>query len=307
MAIDKEELESFYKEYFSKEMVNDFFHNLSFEFMEKYFSQEELNNHAYEKDVFKIILKLIIENLIKEFDCSKEFYESFALYIFKIHIRLIFKFISELVLKEVAYSNTQIIEFLKYYSQDVIVFDGKRYKVPDLKGEDGLRWSIVSMLGTVKTYIKARDYIHDIEIDKDELQNKIKALYVDNITPIEHNIEVEKEFKALDNKVQNNAQKINILHESLEILKSDDDRLSINQELEELQEERLELREEKKVLLKKRINQSVIFHYEDLLRQLENIHRETKAEYKILEQNEKSFQSIKSALTKALLSKKQLV
>ena len=307
MSLKTNELDLFYKENFSKDEIEVFLENIAITFVNKNFIEELINNHVYEKDIFKLILNLIINELIKQFQSTQEFSKKFANYILKKHLTVLFEVITELLLEEIAYTNENVIEFFKYYSQDIIVYEDKRYKVPELKGKDGLRWSIVSMLGIVKIYVKAKDYINKIEVDKDELESKIKALYVDYRTPIEHNHEVEKEFKSLDERIKKNADKINILHESLEVLKSDDDIQSINKELEEFKDKRLKLRDEKKLLIKKRINQSVIFNYEGLLRQLENIQRQTKAEYKILEQNEKSFQSIKSAMTKALLSKKQPV
>lgn len=307
MKIDENEFQSFYKEFFSKNELETLFYDVASSFIKKYFVEEQIDNHQYEKDAMKLILKIIIDELDKEFDSDKKFLDGFSGFIFKKNINLVFKLITELILKEVAYSNENAIEFLKYYSQDIIVYDGKRYKVPTLQGKDGLRWTITSMMGIVKTYVKTKDFITEIEIDKDELNNKIFSLYVNSVSPIEHNKSLEKEFKAVDKKIEKNAKKIDILHESLEILKSDSDVVNINNELEEYKEQRLELREEKKLLIKKRINQSIIFRYDELLRELENIKRKTKAQYLILEQNEKSFQSIKSALTKALLSKKQLI
>lgn len=305
MTVAKDELESFYNKYFSKDKIENIFYGISIAFVKNHFIKDNISNKDYEKDVFKLILNLIIERLKSEFDSSKVFYESLAAYIFKKHIELIFDFISQELLREIAFSNNYVVEFLKYYSRDIIVVDGKRYKVPELKIDNGPKWNVISMIGIIKTYIKAKEYIYEIESDKDELQRLILSLYIDKLSPVEYSQTIKEEFNILNQKIQTNATKIDILYDSLEILKSDNDRLSINRELEEFKNERLQLREEKASLLKRKINQSVIIHYEELLRKLENIHRNTKAEYKILEQNEKSYQSIKSALTKALLSKKQ--
>lgn len=307
MKIDKNEFQSFYKENFSKDKLETFFYDVASSFIKKCFVEEQIDNHQYEKDAIKLILKIIISELEEEFYTDKKFIDGFSGFLLKKDISLMFKFITELILKEVAYSNKNAIEFLKYYSQDIIVYDGKRYKVPTLQGKDGLRWTITSLMGIVKTYVKTKDYITEIEINKDELDKKIISLYVDGVSPVKHNKSLAKEFKALDKKIEKNAKKIEILHESLEILKSENDVISINNELEEFEKQRLELKDERKLLIKRRINQSIIFRYEELIRELENIQRKTKAQYLILEQNEKSFQSIKSALTKAILSKKQLI
>ncbi|MEA3330821.1 MAG: hypothetical protein U9Q29_03905 [Campylobacterota bacterium] len=305
-GIEEDELESFYSEYFSEEEIENLFFDIALIFVQKYFLEKHISNIQYEKDVFNLIQKLIIEDLKGEFECSTEFYKGFSGYIFRKHFRLVFQFIAELLLKEIAFSNKHIIEFLKYYSSDVIVIDGRKYKVPELKAESGLKWHVVSMMALTKIYIKTQEYIFESESSIEQLENKVSSMYIDDLSPIEYNSAYHKKYQQLSDKIITNARKIEEFRDSLEILK-DDEYYSIKKELREFEDERMKLREKKAVLKSNKVEAKTITQYNKLIKELETIKRSMKAKQKILQQNKDSFLSIKNALIKALISKKQLI
>ncbi|WP_455756572.1 hypothetical protein [Sulfurimonas sp.] len=303
--VDESELESFYKSSFSGNDVEDLFLDVAELFINEYFTDGHISNHEYERIGFKLIKRLIAQELEKDFLCAKDFYIVFAEYIFNKNLRLIFDLIAETLLKEVAFSNTEVIEFLKYYSQDIIVVGGKRYKVPELTAENGLRWNVVSMLAMVKTYIKVRESIIESEEQIESLNAEIKSLHIDGFSPIAHNAEVLKEYAEIEDDIKENAHQIEIVHDSLKILKTPEDIFETNKELDNLKDIRMELKQEKAATLAEKASARTVANYEKLIKEVETINRDSKAKYRILEQNKSSFDSIKKALIKALVSKKQ--
>ncbi|MCD4668780.1 MAG: hypothetical protein K8R44_09430 [Sulfurimonas sp.] len=306
-GINEDELKSFYDEYFSEKEIKYLFQDISTLFVEKYFLDHNISNANYEKDVFSVIQKFIIEDMASEFECTKEFCLGFSGYIFRKHFRLAFEFIAELLLKEVALSNKNIIKFLKYYSLDIVVVDGKKYKVPELTADNGLRWHVGSIMTFTKVYLKAKEHIDKIQNTMDKLNIEISSYIVNGLSPIEHNSIIQEKYIILAQSIETNANKIDILQDSLEIVKDNNELLNINKELEKLKNERLKLREKKSTLQSKKIKQMVITKYNEIIKKMEIMNREIKSQYKILKQNESSFKSIKSALIKALISKKQLL
>lgn len=306
-GIEEDELESFYSEYFSEEEIENLFFDISLIFVQKYFLEKHISNVQYEKDVFNLIQKLIIEDLEGKFECSREFYKGFSGYIFRKHFKLVFQFIAELLLKEIAFSNKHVIEFLKYYSSDVIVIDGRKYKVPELKAESGLKWHVVSMMALTKIYVKTQEYIFEAQNSIEKLDSKVLSMHIDDLSPIEYNSAYHKKYQQLSDKITTNARKIEEFRDSLEILKDEDESYNIRNELREFEDERIKLREKKAVLKSNKVEPRVITQYNKLIKELETIKRGIKVKQKVLQQNEDSFLSIKNALVKALISKKQLV
>lgn len=306
-GIDENELKSFYDEYFSENDVEDLFQDISTIFVQKYFLDHNITNSIYEKDIFNIIQKFIIEDMNSEFECTKEFCLGFSGYIFRKHFRLTFEFIAELLLKEVALSNKNIIKFLKYYSLDVVVVDGKKYKVPELTADNGLRWHVGSIMTFTKVYLKAKEHIDETQSSMEKLNTEISSYIINNLSPIEHNAIIQEKYILLSQDIEINANKIDVLQDSLEIIQDNNELSNIKKELKKLKDERIKLREKKSTLQSKKIKQIITTKYNEAIKKMETMNREIKSQYKILKQNEDSFKSIKSALIKALISKKQLL
>ncbi len=306
-GIDEEELKSFYKEYFSSEDIDAMFKDIAAIFTQKYFLDHHISNEAYEKEVFKIIQKLIIEDLSQDFECSLEFYKGFSGYIFRRNFKAVFNHISHLLLKEVAYSNQNIMEFLKYYSLNVVVINGRKYKIPELISDEGLKWHIVSIVAMAKVYIKVQEHLVEKDTTLKKLKKEIKSLYIDGLTPIQHNNKNFEMYKKLNILIQKNATKIEHTHDSLELSKTEDEKYNIEDEMDELKHERALLKDKKSDLQAQKVKQMGIAKYEGLLNKVEVIQRESKSQQKILEQNQDSFESIKSAIVNALISKKKVI
>jgi hypothetical protein len=306
-GIQEEELKSFYDEYFDNEDIKIFFKNIASNFVQKYFLDKQISNEAYEKDVFKLIQKLIIKDLSSEFECNLEFHKGFSGYIFRKHFRLVFQYITNLLLKEVVNSNSNTIEFLKYYSLNIIVKDGVKYKIPEFIADNGVRWHIVSIIAIAKNYINIKELINNKETSINEINKEIEGFHIDGVSPIKHNADNFEKFKKLDLLIKNNEKKIEILRDSLEICTSDEEADVLEDELNKLQDERILLRKNKSTLNAQKVKQLSIDRYNALASQIELLKKEISAKYKILNQSKESFDSVTSALINALISKRKVI
>lgn len=297
----------FVDENFTKEEIEDFLSDIALVFVEKYFLNNTLSNFQYEKDVFKILNNLIKKELLEIFKNEEELYEGLSLHFFKKYFKLLFSLISELLLKELAYSNHNIVEFLKYYSLNTIVIDTIKYKVPQIKEKDGPRWNVTSMLGILKVYIKAKDYVDKIQIQTHQTNKKLQTYYIDGLSPIQHNENIAKESKILEQKIISNASQINILRDSLNLEVNEEKILKIKIQLQNAKDTRLELREIKANFVKLKIKQIKLMQYNELIKTMESYQRNTKDKYIILKKNQDSYNSLKNSLVIALISKKQVI
>ena len=122
------------------------------DFVQTYLIRKKILNEEYEKYVFSYIHTTTFENLTKIYDNNDAFFMGFAGYIFRIHFKEVFQYVSELILDQIAISNKHLIEFLNYYSQDILLIQNIKYKIPHIEADNGLRWTVPSMLSIVKIY-----------------------------------------------------------------------------------------------------------------------------------------------------------
>ena len=297
-------LETFYKQNYSKKVITQLLITTTDTLIQLYFTDKIVSNETYEKDIFKIIKKLIIKNLPTNTQ-DGEFNILLSVYIFKLHFKNVFTYLSEYLMQEVAYSNIGIINFLKYYSLDTILIDKMKYKVPQIKEDNGPRWNVTSMLSILKTYIKTQNQLKTIQESIESINLNIASYYIEGLSPLEHNEIIEKKYETLEHEINKNASHITIIHDSLSILSKADDINKANKELDIAQENRMHLRDKKSQLTKSKVKQVKMLEYHNLLKQLDILERGSKPKEKIIEQNYDSYLSIKNALIKALISKKQ--
>ncbi|HUH41606.1 MAG TPA: hypothetical protein VLZ29_00635, partial [Sulfurimonas sp.] len=153
-GISEEHLISFYKNFFIKDENKYFFYEVAEQFVDVYLLEKKIDNITYEKYVFSFIQAIIIEHLENLFDNNPEFFKGFSGYVFRVHFKEVFGYIANMILSEVSVSNKYMIDFLKYYSLNVLVIDGQKYKVPEIEAENGMKWTVSSMMSIVKIYMK---------------------------------------------------------------------------------------------------------------------------------------------------------
>lgn len=306
-GVDEEELKLFYDEFITDTSDKDFFLSIAQEFTEKYFNEENITNVAYEKYVFSYIQEITFNNLEALYDNSDGFFDGFAGYIFRIHFKEVFENIADIILDSLAMSNTYIVRFLNYYTSNVIVMNGHKYKVPHIETEDGLRWTLVSMLSVAKIYTKS---IRSRKILKEEiltLNQSIKKLYIKDLSPLAYQIAYAKTKALIEDKTELNKKKYEELTRMLEVCKDDRKIKTIKIKIKDIKILMKELNREYEELLKKKIDKSIVKKYTNLQTIMDKKTRGLLRDENIIKQNKKQYLSMRESLVKALISKKKKV
>ena len=306
-GIEEDELEFFYDEFFGESENKKFFVYVAKEFVNTYLKSEKITNEIYEKDVFSSIHTIAFERLVEIYDDSDGFFTGFAGYIFRIHFKEVFEHIADLLLDEIAISNTIIIDFLKYYSQDIIVVGGKKYKVPSLESKEGLRWNVGSMLSITKIYIKSKRVVKELQQELINLNKQVGKLYIGNLTPLEYQTAQIQKRQSFDNDITHHNKKLERYVDLLNQIKNEDQRSEMKKDIHAIKDMVSELLQDKKNLSEKSIDKGTLSQYTRLQKEIDAISRQLKREQRIIAQNKNSYQSIRESLIKALISKKQLL
>lgn len=201
--------------------------------------------------------------------------------------------------------NKQIISFLNYYSLDIIVVNGKKYKVPQIKAESGLRWSVVSMMSIVKIYNKVALSIEQINFKRELLQKKLCEFNIGELSPMEHNNMINKNIAKTISEINATIRRENTIRDVLNISKNDDERKKLKEDMKNIKNELQTLADNKKKLSEKLIKQQALIEFNNIKKDEDSLKRQQKRDEKILQQNEEAYLSIKTSLVKALISKKQ--
>ena len=306
-GLDEENLKSFYKNFFHKEENRDFFYLVAEEFVEIYLLEKRIDNITYEKYVFTFIQSIIINHLENSFDHNQEFFKGFSGYVFRIHFKEVFGYIAELILEEISNSNKHMAEFIKYYSLNIVVVNGQKYKVPELEADNGLKWSVSSMMSIIKIYIKTLKSMEALQDRQDELQESIKQYYVNGLSPIEYNNHINDEIEKISQEFFYDTRKLNIYMDSFDTTKDEKEKEGLKKDIQEIKAKMQQKREEKEKLANKLIDKGRLLRYNDTLKEIDSLQRQEKREERLLEQNRDSYLSIKNSLIKALTSKKVLL
>lgn len=301
-GLDEEILESFYHEYFVGSDNKNFFPLVAKLYVDYYFVEQQIDNSNYEKFVFAQIQSIIKEQLINNYDHSEEFFKGFAGYVFRIHFKEVFENIADYVLAEVAISNNNMIDFLKYYSLNVVIVSGEKYKVPALEAENGLKWNVVSMLSIVKIYTKILGSIRKLKKEIYLLTEQMEVLYIGELTPIEYQRAFIREREELEDAIAHNTHELNKRSDALDMEKDNRVKNRLKAEIEKIKRI-LDFTNNKKAQLKS-VKPSSIKKYTELKAASDYLEKEVSRESKILSQNAQAYMSIKNAITKALMSKK---
>ena len=302
-GVNEEHLASFYKNIFIKDENKHFFYDVAEQFFEIYLLEKRIDNMTYEKYVFSYMQAIIIEHLEKSFDHNQEFFKGFSGYVFRMHFKEVFGYIANMILSEISASNKYMIDFLKYYSLNVIVIDGKKYKVPEIEAENGLKWTVSSMMSIVKIYMKTDQSINTILDKKDELQDSISSLYVNGLSPMEYKNILTKEMDEISMDIAYLAKKLNLNIDSIDYSKDEQEKENLKNDVKDIRLEIQQKRDKHSKLLAKMVDKSDLLQYNNTKKEIDALTRQEKRDEKILEQNEEAFLSIKNSLVKALTSK----
>jgi len=306
-GLDEDELQSFYNNFFLKEQNKNFFYLVAEQFVDTYMLDKKIDNIAYEKYAFSLIQSIVTEHLINSFDRNDDFFKGFSGYVFRIHFKEVFNHIANLILSELSASNRYIMDFLKYYSLNVVVLDGQKYKVPEIEASNGLKWNVASMMSIVKIYIKTEISLETIKEQKEELEDAISEYYISSLSPIEYNSKISKDIEKISQNIIYATKRLNIYTDSLDSSKNQGEAEGLKSEVRELQQEIQSKKDEKNKLMSKMATKSQILKYNNIKREIDALKRQERRDEKILSQNKSAYLSIRNSLVKALTSKKTLI
>ncbi len=303
-GIDDKELIEFYNQYFTPDESKSFFQDIAQQYVQIYFLDKKIDNESYEKSVFSSIQEIILKELQDSFDDKEQFFIGFSGYVFRKHFKEVFGYISDLILIEVARSNVYIINFLKYYSLNIIAIDGMKYQVPALIAENGNRWNAISITAIARVYVKLKSSIKELKLDIEEIENDIDEVYIGELSPVEYKNKLMKKQMLITDKLNKIEDKIDACKDALELIKDDKQYAQIHQQMKKLKIEYAKQRDEKATIMSKIPTADVIKRYNYLENEITYKMRQLNSDEIVLEKNEKSYSSLKQALSKVLTSKK---
>lgn len=304
-GIDESELKSFYSDVFLKDENKNFFYDVAEQFFDVFFIDKKINNLTYEKYAFSFIQAITAEHLIKLFDHNDdEFLKGFSGYVFRIHFKEVFGHIADLILGEVSVSNAYMIDFLKYYSLNVVVLNGKRYKVPEIDAGNGLKWNVASMMSIVKIYVKTDISLREIKKQVAQIDKDLREFYIGNLSPVEYNANINKAINKLSVDINHAMKRLNIHLDLIDSTSDEATKTVLKDDLSKIKEELAIQQAEKDKLESKVVPRQKLTQYTELKKELDSLTRQERREKMILAQNKESYNSIKNSLVKALTSKK---
>ena len=299
------ELDIFYENYFLTNRLDTLLNNVSNSFITENFINNAISNSHYETIVFKSIQNLLITELKKNIEKKEIFYKEASTYIFKKELKNIFASLSDLLLVQLVHGNSNVRSFLQYYALDTIIVNSVKFKVPSIEKEEGINWNTTSMISILKTYVRAEEILAESRISLEKINKKSYSYYINSLSPIEHNKFIDTQYELVENSILEHENRIQVLRDSLSILRKKEDRDATNIELDKYLQYRKELRQRKVKLISQKVKQKDVISYLNLQKEVENIKRSTQHETLLIEKNKNAYQSIKHSLIKALMSKKK--
>ena len=307
-GFSEEEMKSFYNEFYEDIENKNFFPTIAEDFITTYCIKKKITNDVYEKNVFGYIHNITLEHLINMYeDNSDGFFQGFAGYIFRIHFKEVFEYVADSILDEISMANQYMIEFLNYYASDTIVVGGYKYKVPIIEAQGGLRWNVVSMLSIAKIYTQSAKSAKILSHKIMNMKTDISALYINNLSPVEYHAAFIKNRQTLETNISTANKKLDTYLDSLRVTKNVKEKVSLEKDIQKIEKSIRILREEKKELANKMIQQSSIKKYKILQNDMNILMRELTAKQRIINQNIEAYQSMRNSLVKALTSKKKKI
>lgn len=304
-GLDEEELDTFYEECALNKENKDFFYFVAQQYVNQYFLDERIDNYTYERKVFPDILAIIKEQLINSFDHNEEFFKGFSGYIFRKHFKEVFNHIADLILHELSLSNQYMIEFLKYYSLNTVVYNGIRYRIPTLSAKNGLKWNAVSMLSIAKVYTKVDISRKMLKRDIEDVKADMLDLYINGLSPIEYQATISQKKQEIEDEITQSYAKRDKCFDAIELATNQNSKDRLARELD-IVEKSLNILLQKRIsITSKVVKKNIIKNYLDLEKEKDSLMMRLRKDEKVLEQNEEAYRSIKHALVKALISKKE--
>ena len=305
-GFEEHELVAFYEEFFTQDESDLLVLDVAKEFVLVDIIQKKMGNDEYERTVFATVKNIFYQFLLQFYQNDDEFILGFAGYMFRINFEKLFLHVAEILLQNLAKGDLVVAHFLEYYSQNVIIVHGEKYRVPAIKTSDGYSWKMVSILSVVRVYFNIKNSLVELEKKVKVQEKKAKEYYgADGKSPVQRQQAIKEALLRLGHTISDKRSTLRgyydvllHIHDEKERTKLQDTILIQEAEIEKLQEER-------EKLLSLEIAQNVMMQYQKIQKELDTLKREQMVKQKVLEQNERGYQELKRAFVKALLSRKK--
>ena len=302
----EEEIEKLYDEYFAEISIDKFINEISYNVYKYLFIRKQVSNEYYEKNIYPIIQGYIAKELVDFEDESTDFRRGFAGYVFRVNFIKVFTNISDYILEAISFRDEYLMHWIKYYNGQVIVKHNKRYAAPSIINNQGQKYNPSALFGTVAMWFKTKEKLETLRKRLSETNRNMEKLMIDNLTPTQYKETLMKEKRGLEKYISEANEKIKELLHQKTLNKDQDKKYDINDEIQEL---RLDIKEDKAELedINSQIMRIDTVNSKRLEEDKGRIEKDIAREQKALKQNQKVYQSIQSALVKALTSKKKLI
>lgn len=298
-----EEIEDLYYEYFDPESLDEFIQELSLDVFKYLFVRKQVTNNFYEKNVYPIIQKIIISKL-EDFDVDDDLKKGFSGYILRINFLEVFTYIGEDILESISNRDEYLMNWIKYYHGQIFVDGNKRYQAPYLINSDGQKYNPSAIFGTISMWYKTKEKVASIKKRLYDAKEKASVLRIDDLSPKEYKLELIKERQEVEKDISDINSDIEELMKERQSTKDNDAKLDINECIKNLRQELRDYKMELEEIINEidSIDTATSRGLEENIIRLE---KNLKNQESAIKQNTKLFSSIKSALIKALTSKRK--
>ncbi len=300
----EEEIESIYKEYFDKKTLEKFIQEVSHSAFKYLFIRKQVSNDYYEKNVYSIIQSYIAKKLVDFEDQSNDFRKGFAGYIFRINFVKVFSHISDHILEAISFRDEYLMSWIKYYNGQVIIKNNQRYKAPEIVNNGGQKYNPSALFGTIAMWFKTIEKIQTLKKRLFDISKQLNKLKINDLSPIQYKDELVKERREIEEDIYNANESVKELLDEKRLTKDVEKKYDINDEIQRL---RTLIKDDKKELeeINAQITSIDIVSTKRLEEDKARLEKDIDREEKALKQNKNVYDSIQSALVKALTSKRK--
>jgi hypothetical protein len=300
----EDEIEDLYNEYFDKKTLDNFIKDVSNSVYKYLFIRKQVTNEFYEKNVYTIVQSYIAKELVDFEDESNEFRKGFAGYIFRVNFIKVFSHISDQILEAISFRDEYLMNWIKYYNGQVIIKHNKRYEAPAIVNPDGQKYNPSALFGTIAMWFKTIEKIKNLKKRLYDLTKQLDKLKINDLSPIEYKEELLAERREIEKDIYDANEKVKVLLDEKRLCKDVEKKYDINDEIQTL---RTQIKDDKQDL--EEINSQISSVDTVSTKRLEEdktrVQKDIEREEKALKQNKKIYNSIQSALVKALTSKRK--
>lgn len=154
-----------------------------------------INNDFFEKNALALVQAQIVNYLKDKLSYEDEIINSFAAYLLRENFLEIHEFLAFTLLEKVAEANINAERFVKYYSGDITVIDGTKYRLPEIVDSLGSRWNFSTIKAITTQYKHSTKTIEERAIKTKEAKGEYENF---DLQIEKAKKELEKSQKELD-------------------------------------------------------------------------------------------------------------